>query len=58
MQVFELLRQQGGKAPGHDLAPLLHLYKARLALACHNHKAAKKEVGGRWQHGADFLSLP
>jgi hypothetical protein len=29
---------------------LLHLYKARLALACNNHKAAKKEVGGRGRH--------
>lgn len=45
-EVFELVQQQGGKAPGHDLAPLLHLYKARLALACNNHKAAKKEVRG------------
>lgn len=43
-QVFQLVQQQGGQPPSHDLAPLLHLYKARLALACHNHKAAKKEV--------------
>jgi hypothetical protein len=44
MQVFQLVQQQGGQLPNQDLAPLLHLYKARLAVACHNHKAAKKEV--------------
>lgn len=44
VQVFQLVEQQGGKPSGQDLAPLLHLYKARLALACQNHKAAKKEV--------------
>jgi len=38
------VERQGGSLPGRDLSPLLHLYKARLALACHNHKAAKKEV--------------
>jgi hypothetical protein len=46
VQVCQLVEQQGGVPPGHDLGPLLHLYKARLALACNNHKAAKKEVGG------------
>jgi hypothetical protein len=44
VQVFQLVREQGGKPSGQDLDPLLHLYKARLALACQNHKAAKKEV--------------
>lgn len=44
LQVWLLVQQQGGKPPGHNLGPLLHLYKARLALACHNYKAAKKEV--------------
>ena len=44
LQVWQLVQQQGGKVPSCQLAPLLHLYKARLALACHNYKAAKKEV--------------
>lgn len=45
VQVCQLVEQQGGTPTGHDLGPLLHLYKALLALACNNHKAAKKEVG-------------
>lgn len=44
LQIFQLVQQKGGKIAGRDLAPLLHLYTARLALACHNRKAAKKEV--------------
>lgn len=39
------MQQQGGRLPARDLGPLLHMYKARLAVACNNHKAAKKEVG-------------
>ncbi|WIA08513.1 hypothetical protein OEZ85_007947 [Tetradesmus obliquus] len=43
-QVAQLVEQQGGQLSGMDLPALLHLYKARLAIACCNHKAAKKEV--------------
>jgi hypothetical protein len=59
VQVFQLVQQQGGQPPDQDLAPLLHLYKARLALACHNHKAAKKEVSGHLHsrcHALNFCS--
>lgn len=41
----QVLEQQDAFVLGVDVPALLHLYKARLALACHNYKAAKKEVG-------------
>jgi hypothetical protein len=43
-QVSQLVEQQGGQLSGLDVPALLHMYKARLAMACCNHKAAKKEV--------------
>jgi hypothetical protein len=43
-QVGQLVEQQGGQLSGMDVPALLHLYKARLAIACCNHKVAKKEV--------------
>jgi hypothetical protein len=44
LQVSQLVEQQGGQLSGSDVPALLHMYKARLAMACCNHKAAKKEV--------------
>ncbi|KAF6264492.1 hypothetical protein COO60DRAFT_127921 [Scenedesmus sp. NREL 46B-D3] len=43
-QVSQLVAQQGGQLCGMHVPALLHLYKARLAMACCNHKAAKKEL--------------
>jgi hypothetical protein len=42
--VSQLVEQQGGQMSGIDVPALLHMYKARLAIACCNHRAAKKEV--------------
>jgi hypothetical protein len=44
LQVSQLVEQQGGLMSGMDVPALLHMYKARLAIACCNYKAAKKEV--------------
>lgn len=67
VQVVEVVEQQGGQLPCMDVPALLHLYKARLAMACSNQKAAKKEVGaashGVYQiattsHALAFLTHP
>lgn len=43
-QVQLLVCARDGTVCGVDVPALLHLYKARLAMACGNFKAAKKEV--------------